>query len=209
MGNETLICLDDFLTWKPSWVYLPRCHKKSHELPRGILWSQCIRYCPCRSFWRRSHKTLLCLPTWSWSRIRAWRPEKSKLGQNTVLAIWAAIKTLEEDLQIESNGSPLSLSFKSHGCDLWREPAVRTVLLEASVPRHDGVYAVVCVLWQTNGKFTHHIQCWCKHKDWSVNNNFPIAKPRRYSRSSLERPLLLLGLAPMVLEDSFSVSSLY
>ena len=66
-------------------------------------------------------------------------------------------------MEIKTNllggGFPQSLSFKSHGSDLRREPAVRTVLLEASVPGHDGVYAVVCVLCQTNGKFTHHIQC--------------------------------------------------
>ena len=53
---------------------------------------------------------------------------------------------MEVKTNLHGNGSPLSLSFKSPGCDLRREPAVRTVLLEASVPRHDGVYAVVGVL---------------------------------------------------------------
>ena len=66
---------------------------------------------------------------------------------------------MEVKTNLHGNGSPLSLSFKSIECDLRREPAVRTVLLEASVPGHDGVYAVVCVLCQTNGKFTYHIQC--------------------------------------------------
>ena len=42
---------------------------------------------------------------------------------------------------------------------LRRQPAIRAVLLEAPVPGHDGVYAVVGVLCQTNGKFTHHVQC--------------------------------------------------
>ena len=78
----------------------------------------------------------------------------------------------------------------------WREASIRTVLFETSIPGHDGLYTVVCVLWKCE---PWHVNIDCNlgfnwkylYHTWSL--------PNRYSRSSFERPLLLLCFAPMSL----------